>query len=434
MAWDGATWTAQCTSPECLATAPKGQPAAVTYDTARSRLQILVQNASFPYNQFYEWDGVRYALPPPCAGEGCGLLPSMDLGCINTMVYDPAQRRTVLFATENILSPRTYAWTEAAGWLKQQVTGTPSSRSQAAMIYDGARGRMMLYGGHGTLGAGLSAETWTLRSVGGACTTDAQCGAQHCIDGECCEAACGACERCDARSHTTCTTVRNAETKACGGASACDENAACRLRAGRACSAGSDCQSGFCADGVCCDSTCGDACSVCAAAHGAPADGTCGPAPAGAPGTPACGAYTCNGAQLSCPAACAADADCASGFTCDASHRCVLRVTCEGSSLRVGNDETVSCGTYVCEPRGTCKTTCESVADCTEPFVCDAAGRCVPAPDGEPATDGGGEVSCDAGGAPVHENGVVIAVAAGAGIVTARRRRPRVDPAQPGSP
>lgn len=147
-----------------------------------------------------------------------------------------------------------------------------------------------------------------------------------------------------------------------------------------ACSADGECSSGFCADGVCCDKACAGQCEACDIAGSV---GTCKPVvgePRGkrekcrvdATSDPGCG-LACNGSNTTAcqypaaAAACSSDA-CASGrethvSTCDGAGKC--------------KDVPKACGDYGCDTK-TCKTTCVTRADCTNPAHFCEAGKCIP--------------------------------------------------------
>ncbi|MEW6431281.1 MAG: hypothetical protein AB1730_07205 [Myxococcota bacterium] len=168
-----------------------------------------------------------------------------------------------------------------------------------------------------------------LVSNGGACSENGQCASNFCANGVCCNSACtGPCERCDATgTEGRCTPSPEATTVAACGDYACDgvngtcpttctsqrqcapgrycnANGACvQLKAdGAACASSPECASGFCADGVCCNSACTGSCDRCNLAG---QEGTCRPAPANDPGSPACGGtVVCNGTLPDCPILC----------------------------------------------------------------------------------------------------------------------------------
>jgi MYXO-CTERM domain-containing protein len=210
---------------------------------------------------------------------------------------------------------------------------------------------------------------------------------------------------------------------------------------GASCGEGRSCLSGFCVDGYCCTTSCEGQCSACDLKG---QEGTCLPihdtphgartaCPAASGGNP-CSARRCDGitttscegfvgAETSCheascqagrqtsvalcdgkgmcgesvgrdcfpylcgadacQASCARDADCAAGTRCQGG-LCVTLASCDEARgvLRSADGAVIKeCGLYRCIPtEGTCRTTCQSSADCLTGNACTAAGACAPAP------------------------------------------------------
>lgn len=157
------------------------------------------------------------------------------------------------------------------------------------------------------------------RDQGAACGEPAECNADACVDGVCCDTACtGPCAACskakgapvdgtcaasvvkDAPDAGTCDDLAGG----CGGKCRCDATGACKRTVGTPCSAAGECASGFCVDGVCCDTACTGPCAACSTAKGAPADGAC--AASAVKGTSDAGA--CDDLSGGCGAACSCSA------------------------------------------------------------------------------------------------------------------------------
>jgi hypothetical protein len=203
---------------------------------------------------------------------------------------------------------------------------------------------------------------------GQSCGAATECASGFCSDGVCCNASCnGGCDVCaaslGASSDGVCTIVpagSAGSTPSCspylcaGGAAcpaSCTSDAGCaagfycsaagscqaRKAQGQACNlaAGSDCftggcracQSSNCVDGFCCNSACSSSCDVCAASLGATVNGTCSLATEGYAGSPACGAYACNGLATTCAGNCTSDLHCGAGYYCNKSGQCVAQKT-----------------------------------------------------------------------------------------------------------
>jgi hypothetical protein len=204
---------------------------------------------------------------------------------------------------------------------------------------------------------------------GAACTASTQCASTFCVDGVCCDQACGAqCAACDVPGHEgTCSPSQGAPE---GGRPACDG-------AGTPCAGSCDGMSkDKCAypnELTPCGSTCADdkqTLSVCNAG---------GDCVAKAPEP--CGAYTCDG-TTQCRTACAADADCATGYRCSSDDKCVptSSATCiDDVTLKAPDGKTSSCAPFLCSGSA-CRTTCASLADCAPGFACDETHQCVPPP------------------------------------------------------
>lgn len=122
---------------------------------------------------------------------------------------------------------------------------------------------------------------------GESCTKAADCSSGHCVDGICCEEACGgACMACSnaltGKPNGQCEPVKLGTpdangTPACSGANVCDGAGACKKANGQACQVGSDCATGFCPehDKVCCDKACDGTCEACTKIKTGANDGVC---------------------------------------------------------------------------------------------------------------------------------------------------------------
>ena len=234
-----------------------------------------------------------------------------------------------------------------------------------------------------------------------------------------------------------------------------------KLVDGSMCSAGQECQSGFCVDGFCCNSACTGQCEACDIT---PNEGTCGPVsgdPRGSrpecggddecggscngvnpnectfePAGTACGdagceggvakTFECNGqgscsarpddlcapyvcAAGACLTSCQEDDECASGFVCDDTSACspAPDAACsEDLSQSVLDGAETECSPYLCnETSGNCREICSATTDCAPGFVCDTQSRvCVSgSSDGGSKDDGGCGCRTAGGGEEQHE-------------------------------
>ncbi len=213
------------------------------------------------------------------------------------------------------------------------------------------------------------------KATGATCNTSTDCkvaGCRECgsgsvggcVDGFCCNAACGgACQACSiaqgATANGTCAGLTGTVGRpscsplVCGGGPGCPagcgtdtdcvagffcnaggacqaiklQGGTCNLAAGADCKVAGcrECGVNPCADGFCCNSACSGSCQACSIALGATTNGTCGTFVAGSAGRPpTCAPFVCNGAT-SCPMACTGDTDCATGFYCDGGGACTAQ-------------------------------------------------------------------------------------------------------------
>lgn len=220
--------------------------------------------------------------------------------------------------------------------------------------------------------SGGSALVLTSVAVAGEpCDGPTDCAQSFCVDGVCCNQACGGpCRACDLPGLAgVCSFLAAGEVGACPDGQACNGSGQCQTVNGEGC-VPSECLSQFCEDELCCDRECDEPCARCNLPG---LEGTCTPSPAGEPPqADACAGYLCDGMGLGCPESCnpssSADA-CAPGYECNAE-----TATCEQGSA-CGD-----CGAYRCID-GACAIPCGSSADCLEGFQCNSDRQCVPAGD-----------------------------------------------------
>lgn len=153
--WDGKVWT------QISATGPAPRTfSCLAYDRERKRLVLFggnrvlfgTENDKDTFlDDMWEWDGARWleikTMTPSARAEA-------------SMVYDRERRRLVLFGGYRVVAGKqvrlgdTWEW-DGKRWQQVSASG-PSPRNGAAMIYDAARKRVLLFGGSG----GPSGETW----------------------------------------------------------------------------------------------------------------------------------------------------------------------------------------------------------------------------------------------------------------------------------
>ncbi|MFI5300746.1 MAG: hypothetical protein ACHREM_21905 [Polyangiales bacterium] len=147
---------------------------------------------------------------------------------------------------------------------------------------------------------------------------------------------------------------------------------------GAPCAAASGCASNSCVDGVCCST---GACDTCATCNGT-TPGTCATKLLGAVPTTTCGEYACNGNGVTCPTGCAGDKECVAGAKCSlATKTCLQGASCavDRSSSTDPSGVVTQCTTYLCDPKsGLCGGACALVNDCAGGYTCDSTSKCVP--------------------------------------------------------
>lgn len=135
---------------------------AMAYDSDRRRV-ILFGGADEAKvcGDTWEWDGKRW-IRVSQTGPAPRTFPAM--------AYDSVRKRVVLFGGNRVLFGRspgenrflddTWEW-DGRRWTEIKVAG-PSPRAEAAIAFDGRRGRVMLFGGHNRAGDAGSrlGDTW----------------------------------------------------------------------------------------------------------------------------------------------------------------------------------------------------------------------------------------------------------------------------------
>jgi FG-GAP repeat len=173
------------------------------------------------------------------------------------------------------------------------------------------------------------------KELGQACIDATECFSNQCVDGVCCDTACGdLCMACAGTktggSDGTCAFVSadSDPDEECGTGSdqSCDGAGQCKKHQGQGCSSGSECLSSYCTDGVCCDRECGALCASCLQETTGVPDGQCQAVPLGQDPDGECGGElgcfaegTC---QLELGLSCSQQDECRSGY-------CVDGVCCE---------------------------------------------------------------------------------------------------------
>lgn len=217
------------------------------------------------------------------------------------------------------------------------------------------------------------------KAEGAACAAAGDCLSGFCVDGVCCNMACGSlCKSCNvAGSVGTCVNVPKAieDAPGCTGVNSCDGNGSCKKDDGQSCVFAAECANGVCADGVCCNAACSGSCKSCNVMGSV---GICSNVPLGQDDIN--GVPICFGANQSCDGmgsckkenaqACALNADCLSGFCVDG---VCCNIACAGTcqactSAIAGQGINGTCGFILA---GT-----DPENECAGASSCDGAGMC----------------------------------------------------------
>jgi MYXO-CTERM domain-containing protein len=118
----------------------------MAFDVARGKLVLFggdVEADPFVTNATWEWDGTNWTEMSPASS------PPARYGC--TMVYDIERSKIVMFGgmnwnSSNFLFGDTWEW-DGTNWAEQAVTISPSARAYAPMAYDSVRQKTVLFGG-----------------------------------------------------------------------------------------------------------------------------------------------------------------------------------------------------------------------------------------------------------------------------------------------
>ena len=269
-------------------------------------------------------------------------------------------------------------------------------------------GRAIIAGGGRNLPDGglvidPNTEVWDLLANGSPCLGNGECQSFQCVDGVCCNTACGnACDACSIAAggtlNGTCTPITVATARVCRarGPEACDVEERCNgvlvtCPPDGAADAGTPCRqpTGPCEGVTVCDgtsracpssappapggTTCRAAVDLCDRTERCTGQSTVCPADelvdAGTP----CSAFVCTGTSVSCPMTCTSDSACAPGAVCR-NGTCV-GVLDGGSPCQTDGQ----CGTSVCANGVCCDRRCGACEACNQPG---SVGRCAVVPAG----------------------------------------------------
>jgi cysteine-rich repeat protein len=159
-AWDGTTWT---NVTPLVSSPPRRRAAAVAYDSARQRVVLFggLDANDVALRDTWEWDGAAWhdvtptSSPPAMGANISGVVTGTPAAA-----YDAGRHRVVVFGgTPNA---ETWEW-DGTTWTARPSAARPAAARRPAMVYDRARGRVVLLGGStsSSIEAEWDGSTWS---------------------------------------------------------------------------------------------------------------------------------------------------------------------------------------------------------------------------------------------------------------------------------
>jgi hypothetical protein len=400
--WDGATWTQHVTA---TAPSPRSGPAMV-YDSARTKTFLFggMGATSTPLNDAWVYDGNDWqavssgstwppggtyptlAVDPATSGQlvlhasdgttapfghtwswdgsnwASAAAATVPTGTPSntTVTFDPIRSREVFLDSSNTTPSQTWEY-DGTGWSTRYTSVAPPPANGQDLVWDATRKRVLEMGAQAVIDGFIVhiSGTWLYHGRGGSCTAASQCETGFCVDGVCCDSACGGgatndCQACSLAtgggSDGVCTPLAAPSSVTCRpSAGACDVAETCvfgslTCPADTVVAAGTSCRASA---GIC------DVAETCTGASAAcPADtfvtaGTSCRASAGICDV----AEACTGSAAACPA----DTFVAAGTSCRASAGiCDVAEACTGSTAACPADTFVAAGTSCRASAGIC--------------------------------------------------------------------------------
>jgi hypothetical protein len=141
--WNGSAWT-----PTATAAFPARSQQAMVFDTRR--VVAIMYGGTAADTVTWLFDGLAWR-PVAFGGPGVRSAPAM--------AYDSSHGLVVLFGGSRGGSPLSDTWVyDGTAWTNPETTGAPPARSGAAMVFDGLLGKVVMFGGQGA-SATLN-DTW----------------------------------------------------------------------------------------------------------------------------------------------------------------------------------------------------------------------------------------------------------------------------------
>jgi hypothetical protein len=172
--WDGTSWVHPITAAQASPGALAFQ--AMTYDSARGRMVLFggQDNGGNASQLTWDWDGASGRWLNRTPGTIPASWPAARI--FHSMAFDSGRAKTVMFGGADASNVRqdTWEWDGKTGTWTNRTPGTipaswPSIRKGAAMAYDAARGTVVLFGGQDDAG-GYFNDTWEWDGLAGTWT------------------------------------------------------------------------------------------------------------------------------------------------------------------------------------------------------------------------------------------------------------------------
>ena len=156
--WTGASWHAV----QDFAPSPSARDAhAMAHDSSRGRTVLFGgSDETTRLNDTWEWDGTRWHLADPGGDPGKGVIFPPPPRSGHAMVYDEARERVVLFGGAHTVNGAvgflgdTWEWNGSA-WVQRTTPQAPPERANHSMAYDSTRQRTVLFGGVTRVNGGI---------------------------------------------------------------------------------------------------------------------------------------------------------------------------------------------------------------------------------------------------------------------------------------
>jgi hypothetical protein len=170
--YDGTTWAQACTSTACSSSAPSPRSdLAMAYDAKRSRTVLFGGFGplnGIDHGDTWEWDGTVWSQACTAAPCSNSTPPARQ---DHAMVFDSARGHIVLFGGQSPSSSFGDTWEyDGTSWTPVLVAG-PSMRVGHAMVYDPVRARTVLFGGYDD-SSGQLGDTWEYDGTGWTMVSD----------------------------------------------------------------------------------------------------------------------------------------------------------------------------------------------------------------------------------------------------------------------